>query len=109
MTLRSVSVMVSIMVPLTQTFCIKNAPEGSPTSRNVAPAGTGSGIGTSTGGTLLLRDAGRTQTGAPVFPPIISSPTLPYGFLFNFSIIDAKMQNAHFGVGHKEPARPCFT
>jgi Carboxypeptidase regulatory-like domain/TonB dependent receptor-like, beta-barrel len=36
-----------------------------------------------------------TQAGAPVFPNILSSLTLPAGVLFNFSTMNSKMQNAY--------------
>jgi hypothetical protein len=36
-----------------------------------------------------------TQTGAPVFPHILSSLTLPPGVLFNFSTMDPRMQNGY--------------
>ena len=40
-----------------------------------------------------------TQTGAPVFPNILSSLTLPPGVLFNFSTMDPHMQNAYSRAG----------
>ena len=43
-----------------------------------------------------------TQTGAPVFPNILSSPTLPPGILFNFSTMDPHMQNAYSQQGSLE-------
>lgn len=36
-----------------------------------------------------------TQTGAPVFPNILSSLTLPSGVLFNFSTMQTNIQNAY--------------
>jgi hypothetical protein len=36
-----------------------------------------------------------TQAGAPAFPNILSSLTLPAGILFNFSTMDRNMQNAY--------------
>jgi Carboxypeptidase regulatory-like domain/TonB dependent receptor-like, beta-barrel len=36
-----------------------------------------------------------TQTGAPAFPDILSSLTLPSGVLFNFTTMDRNMQNAY--------------
>jgi len=43
-----------------------------------------------------------TQTGAPVFPNILSSLTLPPGVLFNFSTMDQHMQNAYSEQGSFE-------
>ena len=43
-----------------------------------------------------------TQTGAPVFPNILSSLTLPAGVLFNFSTMDRHMQNAYSEQGSFE-------
>jgi hypothetical protein len=43
-----------------------------------------------------------TQTGAPVFPNILSSLTLPPGVLFNFSTMDPRMQNAYSEQGSLE-------
>jgi hypothetical protein len=43
-----------------------------------------------------------TQAGAPVFPNILSSLTLPPGVLFNFSTMDAHMQNAYSEQGSFE-------
>jgi len=43
-----------------------------------------------------------TQTGAPVFPNILSSLTLPPGVLFNFSTMDPHMQNAYSEQGSFE-------
>jgi hypothetical protein len=42
------------------------------------------------------------QTGAPVFPSILSSLTLPAGVLFNFSTMDPYMQNAYAEQGNFE-------
>jgi hypothetical protein len=42
------------------------------------------------------------QTGAPVFPNILSSLTLPAGVLFNFSTMDRRMQNAYSDQGSVE-------
>jgi outer membrane receptor protein involved in Fe transport len=36
-----------------------------------------------------------TQTGAPIFPSILNSLTLPSGILFNFSTMNREMQNAY--------------
>jgi hypothetical protein len=36
-----------------------------------------------------------TQTGAPVFPNILDSLTLPPGVLFNFTTMDRRMENAY--------------
>jgi hypothetical protein len=43
-----------------------------------------------------------TQAGAPVFPNILSSLTLPAGVLFNFSTMDTRMQNAYSQQGSLE-------
>jgi hypothetical protein len=43
-----------------------------------------------------------TQAGAPVFPNILSSLTLPPGVLFNFSTMDRHMQNAYSEQGSFE-------
>jgi len=43
-----------------------------------------------------------TQAGAPVFPNILSSLTLPPGVLFNFSTMDPRMQNAYSEQGSFE-------
>ena len=43
-----------------------------------------------------------TQAGAPVFPNILSSLTLPPGVLFNFSTMDPHMQNAYSEQGSFE-------
>ena len=43
-----------------------------------------------------------TQTGAPVFPNILSVLTLPPGVLFNFSTMDQHMQNAYSEQGSFE-------
>ena len=43
-----------------------------------------------------------TQTGAPVFPNILSSLTLPAGVLFNFSTMDPHMKNAYSEQGSLE-------
>ena len=43
-----------------------------------------------------------TQSGAPVFPNILSSLTLPPGVLFNFSTMDSHMQNAYSEQGSLE-------
>ena len=43
-----------------------------------------------------------TQTGAPVFPNILSSLTLPPGVLFNFSTMNPHMQNAYSEQGSFE-------
>jgi hypothetical protein len=43
-----------------------------------------------------------TQTGAPVFPNILSSLTLPPGVLFNFTTMDRHMQNAYSEQGSFE-------
>lgn len=43
-----------------------------------------------------------TQTGAPVFPNILSSLTLPAGVLFNFSTMDPHMRNASSEQGSFE-------
>jgi hypothetical protein len=42
------------------------------------------------------------QTGAPVFPAILSNLTLPAGVLFNFSTMDRHMQNAYSEQGNLE-------
>ena len=42
------------------------------------------------------------QTGAPVFPNILSSLTLPAGVLFNFSTMDPHMKNAYSEQGSLE-------
>jgi Carboxypeptidase regulatory-like domain/TonB dependent receptor len=42
------------------------------------------------------------QTGAPVFPNILSSLTLPPGVLFNFSTMQRNMRNAYSGQGSFE-------
>jgi hypothetical protein len=42
------------------------------------------------------------QTGAPVFPNILSSLTLPPGVLFNFTTMDRHMQNAYSEQGSFE-------
>ena len=46
-----------------------------------------------------------TQAGAPVFPNILSSLTLPPGVLFNFSTMDPHMQNAYSEQGSFEIER----
>ena len=46
-----------------------------------------------------------TQTGAPVFPNILSSLTLPPGVLFNFSTMDPHIQNAYSEQGSFEIER----
>jgi len=43
-----------------------------------------------------------TQAGAPVFPNILSSLTLPPGVLFNFSTMNPRMQNAYSEQGSFE-------
>ena len=43
-----------------------------------------------------------TQAGAPVFPNILNSLTLPAGVLFNFSTMDPHMQNAYSEQGSFE-------
>jgi hypothetical protein len=43
-----------------------------------------------------------TQSGAPVFPYILNSLTLPPGVLFNFSTMDRHMQNAYSEQGSFE-------
>ena len=43
-----------------------------------------------------------TQAGAPVFPNILGSLTLPPGVLFNFSTMDPHMQNAYSEQGSFE-------
>jgi len=43
-----------------------------------------------------------TQAGAPVFPNILSSLTLPLGVLFNFSTMNPHMQNAYSEQGSFE-------
>jgi hypothetical protein len=43
-----------------------------------------------------------TQAGAPVFPNILSSLTLPPGVLFNFSTMNPHMQNAYSEQGNFE-------
>ncbi len=43
-----------------------------------------------------------TQAGAPIFPNILSSLTLPPGVLFNFSTMDPRMQNAYSEQGSFE-------
>jgi hypothetical protein len=43
-----------------------------------------------------------TQAGAPVFPNILSSLTLPPGVLFNFTTMDGHMQNAYSEQGSFE-------
>ena len=45
------------------------------------------------------------QAGAPVFPNILSSLTLPPGVLFNFSTMDRHMQNAYSEQGSFEIER----
>ncbi len=45
------------------------------------------------------------QTGAPVFPNILSSLTLPPGVLFSFSTMDRHMQNAYSEQGSLEIER----
>jgi hypothetical protein len=45
------------------------------------------------------------QAGAPVFPNILSSLTLPPGVLFNFSTMDPQMQNAYSQQGSFEIER----
>ena len=45
------------------------------------------------------------QTGAPVFPNILSSLTLPPGVLFNFSTMNPQMQNAYSEQGSLEIER----
>lgn len=45
------------------------------------------------------------QTGAPVFPNILSSLTLPAGILFNFSTMNPHMQNAYSEQGSLEIER----
>ncbi len=42
------------------------------------------------------------QAGAPVFPNILSSLTLPPGVLFNFSTMDRHIRNAYSEQGHFE-------
>jgi hypothetical protein len=42
------------------------------------------------------------QSGAPIFPNILSSLTLPPGVLFNFSTMDRHMQNAYSEQGSLE-------
>jgi hypothetical protein len=42
------------------------------------------------------------QAGAPVFPNILSSFTLPPGVLFNFSTMDRHLRNAYSGQGSLE-------
>jgi len=46
-----------------------------------------------------------TQAGAPVFPNILGSLTLPPGVLFNFSTMDPHMQNAYSEQGSLEIER----
>jgi hypothetical protein len=43
-----------------------------------------------------------TQTGAPVFPNILNTLTLPAGVLFNFTTMKRDMQNAYSGQGSFE-------
>ncbi len=43
-----------------------------------------------------------TQAGAPLFPNILSSLTLPPGVLFNFNTMDPRMQNAYSQQGSFE-------
>ncbi len=43
-----------------------------------------------------------TQAGAPIFPSILSSLTLPSGVLFNFSTMDPHMQSAYSEQGSFE-------
>ncbi len=43
-----------------------------------------------------------TQTGAPVFPAILGSLTIPSGVLFNFSTMSPRMQNAYSEQGSFE-------
>ncbi len=43
-----------------------------------------------------------TQTGAPVFPNILSGLTIPAGVLFNFTTMDRRMQNAYSEQGSFE-------
>ena len=45
------------------------------------------------------------QAGAPVFPAILSSLTLPPGVLFNFSTMDPRMRNAYSEQGSFEIER----
>ena len=45
------------------------------------------------------------QTGAPVFPNILSSLTLPAGVLFNFSTMDPRLRNAYSEQGSLEIER----
>jgi len=45
------------------------------------------------------------QAGAPVFPNILSSLTLPPGVLFNFSTMDPQMRNAYSEQGSLEVER----
>src|SRR6185437_15090640 len=42
------------------------------------------------------------QAGAPVFPNILSSLTLPAGVLFNFNTMDPRIQNAYSEQGSLE-------
>jgi hypothetical protein len=46
-----------------------------------------------------------TQTGAPVFPNILSGLTLPPGILFNFTTMNRSMQNAYSEQGSLEIER----
>jgi hypothetical protein len=46
-----------------------------------------------------------TQTGAPVFPNILNSLTLPPGVLFNFSTMNRHMRNAYSEQGSLEVER----
>jgi carboxypeptidase family protein len=46
-----------------------------------------------------------TQTGAPVFPNILSGLTLPPGILFNFTTMNRRMQNAYSEQGSLEIER----
>jgi hypothetical protein len=43
-----------------------------------------------------------TQAGAPVFPNILNSATIPAGVLFNFTTMDPKMNNAYSQQGSFE-------
>jgi hypothetical protein len=46
-----------------------------------------------------------TQAGAPVFPNILGSLTIPAGVLFNFSTMDPRMKNAYSQQGSVEIER----
>ena len=58
-----------------------------------------------------------TQTGAPIFPNILSNLTLPPGVLFNFSTMHHNIQNGYSEqgsfeieqqLGGKAPSKPAM-